>query len=60
MFDTKCYELAKTFLEDELLASGANVNRLAQVIQTAIEDEIYEIKAEQEEKVDETSAEDHH
>jgi hypothetical protein len=39
MFDTKCYQLAQDFLEDEPeLNNKANAGKLAQVIQDAIED----------------------
>lgn len=39
MFDTKCYDLAEAFLEDEPhLDTEKRRNELAQIIQTAIED----------------------
>lgn len=43
MYDVKCYDLAQAFLEDEeppAFRSEERINRLAQVIQDAIEDEI--------------------
>lgn len=40
-YDTKCYDLAEAFLEDEpSLNTEARRKALAQVIQTAIEEEI--------------------
>jgi hypothetical protein len=44
-YDTRCYELAKDFLSDELtLGSAAHLEELAQEIQDTIEAKIQELK----------------
>jgi len=37
-YDTKCYDLASAFLEDEPLSNEKDCHELAQLIQTTIED----------------------
>lgn len=45
-YDTKCYDLAEAFLEDEpALNTPANRAQLAQEIQTCIEDEIHYMRS---------------
>lgn len=45
MYDTKCYELAEAFLEDEgILNTEAYRKHLAQAIQNAIEGEIADMR----------------
>jgi hypothetical protein len=40
-FDTKCYELAIAFLEDDPKPASANAEELAQLIQDTIEDYLH-------------------
>jgi len=60
MYDIKCHELAEAFLSDEPepMQTAKNIARLAQTIQTAIEDEIESIRqdAEREAKYTESAA----
>lgn len=45
-FDPKCYDLAEAFLVDEpAIASEENKKKLAQAIQTVIEEEIEYLKS---------------
>ena len=52
-YDTKCYDLAAAFLEDEDgINSRRQVDNLAQTIQTAIENWIEEQRLDQEPRQD--------
>lgn len=55
-FDPICYDLAKHFLEDALLDTAENINRVAQTIQDTVEDEIRALElARDEEKINANS-----
>jgi len=45
-YDPKCYDLAQQFLSDHDVGTKRNVDRLAQVIQDAIEEFIAELEEE--------------
>lgn len=45
-FDPKCHALAQAFLSDHDVGTKRNVDRMAQVIQDAIEDFIAELEEE--------------